>query len=62
MGGYTDYEVLRVSEQGRGANGNRANSLRQIIEQEGYISRSPTRGEREALEAGIAAMGIAKYA
>jgi len=60
MGGYTDYVVMRVSEQERGGNGNRANSLRQIIEHEGYISRSPTLGEREALEAGIAAMGIAK--
>jgi hypothetical protein len=60
LGGYTDYVVLRVSEQERGANGNRANSLRQIIEHEEYISRSPTPGEREALEAGIAAMGIAK--
>ena len=60
MGGYTDYVVLRVSEQERGADGNRANSLRQIIEQEGYISRPPTTGEREALEVGIAAMGIAR--
>jgi hypothetical protein len=58
LGGYTDYVVLRVSEQESGGNGNRANSLRQIIEHEGYISRSPTPGEREALEAGIGAMGI----
>ena len=47
-----------VSEHEHGANGNRAQSLRQIIEHEGYIARSPTPGEREALEAGIGAMGI----
>lgn len=58
LGGYTDYVILRVSEHERGANGNRAQSLRQIIEHEGYIARSPTPGEREALEAGIGALGI----
>jgi hypothetical protein len=58
LGGYTDYVILRVSEHEHGANGNRAQSLRQIIEHEGYIARSPTPGEREALEAGIGAMGI----
>jgi hypothetical protein len=57
LGGYTDYVVLRVSEQDPGGNGNRANSLRQIIE-DGYISRPPTAGEREALEAGINAIGM----
>jgi hypothetical protein len=60
LGGYTDYVILRVSEQESGANGNRANALRQIIEQEGYISRPPTAGEREALETGIDAMGITR--
>jgi hypothetical protein len=58
LGGYTDYVILRVSEHEHGANGNRAQSLRQIIEHQGYIARSPTPGEREALEAGIGAMGI----
>lgn len=58
LGGYTDYVILRVSEHEHGANGNRAQSLRQIIEHEAYISRPPTPGEREALEAGIGAMGI----
>ncbi len=58
LGGYTDYVILRVSEHEHGANGNRAQSLRQIIEHEGYIARSPTPGEREALEAGIGTMGI----
>jgi hypothetical protein len=58
LGGYTDYVILRVSEQEHGANGNRAQSLRQIIEREGYISRPPTAGEREALEKGLDALGI----
>jgi hypothetical protein len=58
LGGYTDYVILRVSEHEHGANGNRPQSLRQIIDHEGYIARSPTPGEREALEAGIGAMGI----
>jgi hypothetical protein len=58
LGGYTDYVILRVSEHEHGANGNRAQSLRQIIEHQGYIVRSPTPGEHEALEAGIGAMGI----
>jgi hypothetical protein len=58
LGGYADYVILRVSEHEHGANGNRAQSLRQIIEHQGYIARSPTPGEREALEAGIGAMGI----
>jgi hypothetical protein len=58
LGGATDYVVLRVSEQEHGANGNRAQSLRQIIEHQGYVARSPSPGEREALEAGIDAMDI----
>lgn len=58
LGGYTDYVILRISEQQHGANGNRAQSLRQIIEHQGYIARPPTPGEREALETGIDAMGI----
>jgi hypothetical protein len=55
LGKTTDYVVLRVSEQDRGANGERARDLRQFIE-EGYISRPPSPGEREALEAGIKAL------
>jgi hypothetical protein len=51
------YVILRVSEGGQG-DLNRAWSLRQIIEREGYISRPPTTGEREALEKGLDAMGI----
>jgi hypothetical protein len=58
LGGYSDFVVLRVSEREDGGNGNRANSLRQIIEYEGYISRPPTSGEREALEEGIVALGV----
>jgi hypothetical protein len=59
--GLGDYVVLRVSERGEG-NANRAYSLRQVIKTEGYISRPPTPGEREALEAGLEAMGIAHAA
>ena len=58
LGGYTDYVILRVSEQEHGANGNRALSLRQIIEHQGLIARLPTSGEREVFEAGLKAMGI----
>jgi len=62
LGGYSDYVILRVGEAERGGNGNRANSIRQIIEHEGFISRPPTAGEREALEAGIDGMGIPRSA
>jgi hypothetical protein len=58
LGGYTDYVILRVSEQEPGANGNRAQSLRQIIEHGGYIARPPTTGEAEALRAGLDKLGI----
>jgi hypothetical protein len=52
----SDYVVLRVSESSYD-NMNRANSLRQLIEQ-GLISRPPTQGEREAVEKGLAELGI----
>jgi hypothetical protein len=42
LGGYTDYVILRVSEHEHGANGNRAQSLRQIIEN-GATSRGHLR-------------------
>lgn len=58
LGSYSDYVILRVSEQESGANGNRAQSLRQIIEQQGYLARPPDAGETEALRAGLDAMGI----
>ena len=48
----TGYVVLRVDHA------HRARRLREIIESEGLISRSPTAGEREALETGLDAMGI----
>lgn len=57
--GPTDYVVLRVSETAYGDNGNRAHSLRQLIEREGYVARAPTAGEYEALERGIRALGEA---
>jgi hypothetical protein len=58
-GGPTDYVILRVAESDqKGGNVNRALRLRQIIENEGLISRPPTAGEREALEAGLDALGI----
>ena len=49
--------MLRVSESAYGDNGNRAHSLRQLIQAEGYIARAPTAGEYEALEQGIKALG-----
>lgn len=39
LGGYSDYVILRISDQEHGANGNRAESLRQIIKHQGYIAR-----------------------
>jgi hypothetical protein len=42
----------------RPGDANRALSLRQRIEAEGAVSRVPTKGEREALEAGLAALGF----
>ncbi len=54
--GPTDYVVLRVSESTFG-NANRADSLRQFIEREGYLTRAPDAGEYEALERGIKALG-----
>ena len=56
------YVTMRVSEGGDGHDADRARSLRQIIEAEGYISRPPTAGEREALETGLDAMGIPRAA
>lgn len=53
--GPTDYVVLRVSESTSG-NANRANSLRHLIEREGYLTRPPAAGEYEALERGIKAL------
>ena len=53
----SDYVVLRVSESTYG-NANRANSLRQLIQYQGFISRPPTPGEREALEKGLGEFGI----
>ena len=50
--GPTDYVVLRASESTYG-NANRALSLRQLIEKEGYLTRPPTDAEYEALERGI---------
>jgi hypothetical protein len=56
--GPTTYVVLRVSE-GDGTSVNRGNDLRQLIQQQGLVSRAPTKGEAEALRAGLDAMGIA---
>jgi len=57
----SEYVVLRVSE-GEQTNLNRAHTLRQIIKNEGVISRPPTAGEREALEIGLDSMGIPQAA
>jgi hypothetical protein len=56
------YVIMRVAEGSDGHDADRAHSLRQIIEAESYISRPPTAGEREALEAGLDAMGIPQAA
>jgi hypothetical protein len=52
----TEYVVLRLDEGGQG-NTDRAYSLRELVEDEGYLSRAPTRGELEALRNGLDAMG-----
>jgi hypothetical protein len=56
------YVVLRVSEGGAQHNATRAENLRQLIRTEGHISRPPTGGEREALEAGLDSLGITSAA
>jgi hypothetical protein len=58
-GSPTGYVILRVAESDQEyGNANRALRLRQIIEHEQFISRPPTAGEREALEAGLDVIGI----
>jgi hypothetical protein len=57
----TAYVILRVSENSYD-NSNRGLSLRQLIQADGYISRPPTTGEREALETGLDTMGIPRAA
>jgi hypothetical protein len=58
-GGPTSYVILRVAEgEERYGGANRARELRQIIESEGFLSRPPGTGEREALEMGLSALGI----
>jgi hypothetical protein len=58
-GGPTDYVILRVAESDeKYGSANRARRLREIIESETCISRAPTPGEREALEAGLDALSI----
>jgi hypothetical protein len=54
-GGPTGYVILRVAGS---QSGNRGIRLRQLIESEGMLARVPTAGEREALEAGRAALDI----
>jgi hypothetical protein len=52
-----EYVILRVAESTeKYGNVNRVRSLRQLIETEKCISRVPTAGEREALEAGLAVL------
>lgn len=55
----SSYVILRVAESSeKHGNVNRAHRLREIIQTEGLISRTPTPGEREALETGLDTMGI----
>jgi hypothetical protein len=56
------YVVLRVTASSDSGSPNQAETLRQTIQAEGYISRPPTTGEREALETGLDAMGIPRAA
>jgi hypothetical protein len=55
-GGPTGYVVLRVDE-GEGTV-NRGLSLRMLIDNQRMLCRPPTVAEREALEAGIGALGV----
>lgn len=57
VGRGSDYALLRVSESSF-ENMSCAHSLWQLIGQQGLISRPPTEGEREALEKGLADLGI----
>jgi hypothetical protein len=60
--GRSGYVVVRLAEGQQGHDADRAQDLRRLIETEGYISRPPTIGEREALEIGLDAMGIPRAA
>lgn len=54
----TTYIVLRVAGTTEGGSANLAKTLRETIETEGFISRPPTTGEAEAIEAGLDKLGI----
>lgn len=56
-GGPTAYVVLRVDEGEYGSE-NRGNDLRMLIQEQHYLSRSPTLAEREALETGLEVLGV----
>lgn len=51
----SEYVILRVNESTAGSV-NRVNRLRQIIEADRFVVRTPTQGEYEALEEGIKAL------
>lgn len=55
-GGPTGYVVLRVDE-GESTSPNRGNDLRILIDEQRYLCRPPTVGEREALEEGLKRLG-----
>jgi hypothetical protein len=57
-GSPTAYVVLRVNGDTDTGSANMANSLRQMINSGGYVSRAPTTGELEALRTGLDKMGI----
>lgn len=51
--------LLRIAEgNDDDHNANRVNDLARLVEREGCLARPPSAGEREALEAGLEAMGI----
>jgi hypothetical protein len=55
-GGPTPYVVLRVDES-ESTSPNRGKDLRILIEEQRFLCRPPTVGEREALEEGLKALG-----
>jgi len=55
-GSPTGYAVLRVDEST--GSFNRGLSLRTLIEEQHFLGRPPTVGEREALEKGFEALGV----
>jgi hypothetical protein len=54
----TSYVVLRVTGYGDEPDTEGGRNLRDLVEKDGYVSRGPTAGEKEALRRGLDDMGI----